>query len=179
MITKRFLKVFHDILLPDTQSEHLSRIYIMVVDAPIQESEAMSGLHTPDAVLIELHREQDACDVIVKMDDGTVYTALFATMPYLQRQMELNYQVTQQLSDTPPVRYMAMDTPHVLIESLDRDTIEDTIDNLIALDVFEGHFTRVTEHQTTDTTTRTTNNGRRATQEVAAVVISDVLVIQD
>ncbi len=149
----------------------------MVADAPKQEEASIAGLHTPEAVLIELHREKDACDVIVKMDDGTVYTALFATMPYLQRQMELNYQVTQQLSDTPPVRYMAMDTPHVLVQSLDRDTIEDTLDNLIALDVFEGHFTRVTEDTTTPP--RTTNNGRRATQEVAAVVISDVLVIQD
>jgi hypothetical protein len=153
----------------------------MVVDAPMQDEASIAGLHTPDAVLIELHREEDACDVIVKMDDGTVYTALFATMPYLQRQMELNYQVTQQVSDTPPVRYVAMDTPHILVQALDRDTIEDTIDNLIALDVFEGHFTRVTEHHTSDTTTtpRTGNNGRRATQEVAAVVISDVLVIQD
>jgi len=47
---------------------------------------------------------------------------------------------------------------------------------LMALDVFESHFTRVTEHQDTN---RTINVGRRATQEVAAVVISDVLVVQE
>lgn len=155
----------------------------MVINAPETEIGSIS-LHTPDKVWMEHHRDSHACDVIVRMDDGTVYTSLFVTMPYLQRQMELNYQVTQQVSDTPPVRYMTMDTPHILVQALDRDTIEDTIDNLIALDVFEGHFTRVTEHNTssdgtTTSNSRTSDDDSRATQEVAAVVISDVLVIQD
>lgn len=154
----------------------------MVINAPETEVGSIS-LHTPDKVWMEHHRDSDACDVIVKMDDGTVYTSLFVTLPYLHRQMELNFQVTQQVSDTPPVRYMTMDTPHILVQALDRDTIEDTIDNLIALDVFEGHFTRVTEHHTSDettsTSTRTSDDDSRATQEVAAVVISDVLVIQE
>lgn len=136
----------------------------------------MEGLHTPEKVWFELHREKDACDVLVEMDDGTVYTALFAVSAYIKRQMDLQFQVTQQLEDTPQVRYCVIDTPHILVEDLTRDNIEDTIDNLMALDVFESHFTRVTEHQDT---TRTINVGRRATQEVAAVVISDVLVVQE
>ena len=136
----------------------------------------MEGLHTPEKVWFELHREKDACDVLVQMDDGTVYTALFAVSAYLQRQMDLQFQVTQQLDDTPPVRYCVIDTPHVMVEELSHDIIEDTIDNLIALDVFESHFTRVTESNDAN---RTTSGGRRATQEVAAVVISDVLLVQE
>ena len=136
----------------------------------------MEGLHTPEKVWFELHREKDACDVLVQMDDGTVYTALFAVSAYIQRQMDLQFQVTQQLDDTPQVRYCVIDTPHIMVEELSHDVIEDTIDNLLALDVFESHFTRVTESNDAN---RTTSGGRRATQEVAAVVISDVLLTQE
>lgn len=140
----------------------------------------IDGLHAPDKVWFEIHTEGDACDVIVQMDDGTVYTAMFATLPYLERQMDLNLRLAQEIDDAPAVRYAVFDTPHIIVEALSRDAIEDTIDNLIALDVFEGHFTRVTEsnEETTDTT-RTSNDGKRATQEVAAVVIEDVLVVED
>lgn len=137
--------------------------------------EIMEGLHTPENVWFELHREKDACDVLVQMDDGTVYTALFALASYLQRQMDLQLQVTQQLHDTPQVRYCVIDTPHIIVDELSHDVIEDTIDNLIALDVFESHFIRVTEN---NDSSRTMGGGERATQEVAAVVISDVLVTQ-
>lgn len=131
----------------------------------------------PEDIWFELHREGDACDVIVRMDDGNVYTASFVTIDYLYRQMALNYEITQQLPDTPAVRYAAIDTGHVIVESLDKDTIEDTLDNLLALDVFESYFVRVTDDDEPEMT-RTTNGGRRATQEVAAVVISDVLLVQ-
>ena len=147
----------------------------------MSDASQLTGLHAPDKVWFELHHEKDACDVIVQMDDGTVYTAIFVIFGYLERQMQLHYEVTQQMQDTPPVRYTVMDTPHILVDELTRDIIEDTIDNLIALDVFESHFTRVTEHNNGNSTnpTRTSNGGRRATQEVAAVVISDVLVVED
>lgn len=136
----------------------------------------IEGLHTPEKIWFELHREKDACDVLVQMDDGTVYTALFALSAYLQRQMDLQFQVTQQLDDTPQVRYCVIDTPHIIVEELSHDIIEDTIDNLIALEVFESHFIRVTENADSS---RTMDGGRRATQEVAEVVISDVLVVQE
>lgn len=133
-------------------------------------------LHTPDEIFYELHREGDACDVIVRMDDKSVYTATFVTIDYLHRQMDLSFQVTRQLPDAPAVRYAVIDTTHIVVESLDKSTIEDTIDNLIALDVFESYFIRVTDDPAEDT--RTITDGRRATQEVASVVISDVLVVQ-
>lgn len=137
------------------------------------------SLQIPKRVWIEMYDslERDACDVIIEMESGILYTAVFVTLAYLKRQMDLSYQMSKQLPDTPPVRYAALETPHVLIENCERETIEDTIDNLLALDVFEGFFTQVTEDEREDN--RTTNNGKRATSEVAAVVISDVLAVEE
>ena len=131
----------------------------------------------PRHIWIEMLEEadEDACDVIVEMEDGRVFTAMFVTMPYLQHQMELNYHMCKQLADVPPVRYATLETPHVLVESLTRENLDDTIDNMLALDAFEGFFTLVTEDELSDA--RTTNNGKRATAEVAAVVISEVLAV--
>lgn len=137
-------------------------------------------IEIPKHVWTEMHHsdanEPDSCDVIVEMDSGKIYTALFITLPYLQRQMQLSFTMSTQLPDTPAVRYAVLETPHVVVDNLERDTIEDTIDNLLTLDVFGGVFTLVTEHDE-DTTTQTTTAGKRATTEVAAVVISDVLVV--
>ena len=59
----------------------------------------------PDKIFCEMHDEGDACDVTVQMEDGAIYTALFATVPYLQRQMALTYMVTASIPHTPPVRF--------------------------------------------------------------------------
>lgn len=144
-------------------------------------SDATPGLHTPEKVWFEVHEEGDACDALVCMDDGAVYTALFVTFEYLQRQLELHFQMTQQMPDAPEVAYYVLDTPHVLVSELTREIIEDTIDALLAQDVFESHFIRVTEEEADNTPepTRTNGDGRRATQEVAAVVISDVLMVEE
>jgi hypothetical protein len=150
----------------------------------------MLSLQIPKHVWIEMYdSERDACDVIVEMEDGTIYTAVFVTLPYLRRQMELSLAVCNQLPDAQPVRYAALETPHLVVENLDRDTIEDTIDNLLTLENFETMFTQVTEEPPTTTDTHTTTTataemralgvgGTRATQEIAAVVISDVLVVE-
>jgi hypothetical protein len=147
----------------------------------------MLNLQIPKQIWIEMYdNERDACDAIVEMEDGSIHTAMFVTLPYLRRQMELSLAVCNQLPDAQPVRYAALETPHIVVESLDRDTIEDTIDNLLGLDTFEAMFTQVTEEPvTTDTpTTKTATaefkslGGTRATQEIAAVVISDVLVVE-
>jgi hypothetical protein len=131
----------------------------------------------PRHIWIELleETETDSCDVIVEMEDGQVFTAMFVTMPYLQRQMDFNYHMSKQLPDVPPVRYATLETPHILVENLQRDTIEDTIDNLIALDMFEGFFTLVTDDEPENG--RTTSLGKRATTEVAAVLINEALAV--
>lgn len=145
----------------------------MVVDNSVIQDLMM----VPDRIWCEMQAEGDACDVIVQMENGAVFTALFATVPYIHRQMELTLMMTEGLPDTPPVRYAVLDTPHVIVENLERDTIEDAIDNLVTQDIFESLFTRVTEDDV-DHSERTSNDGRRATQEVAAVVIEDVLLVE-
>lgn len=138
-----------------------------------------ANLQIPKRVWIEMYdeTERDACDALIEMENGTIYTAVFVTLSYLRRQMDLSYEMSKQLPDAPPVRYAALETPHVLVDSTDRDTIEDTIDNLLALDVFEGFFTQVTEDEPEDA--RTKKKGKRATSEMAAVVISDVLAVEE
>jgi len=131
----------------------------------------------PDKILCEMHSEKDACDVIVQMENGTVFTALFATVPYIHRQMQLTLMMTEANPDTPPAQYAVLDTPHVIVADLERATIEDAVDNLVLQDVFESLFTRVTENKT-DNEERTINDGKRATQEVATVVIEDVLMVE-
>ncbi len=141
----------------------------------------MSPLLIPDRVWVEIHDDDaDARDVIVAMEDGTIFTALFVTPAYLHRQMQLTHDLCTQIPNTLPARFAALDTPHILIESLGRDAIEDTVDNLLAMEVFAGVFTQVTESELETTQAPTIGgNGRRATQEVAAVVLSDVLVVED
>ena len=146
----------------------------------MNNSGAMVNLQIPTRMWIELHAgDPDARDVIVKMEDGTIYTALFVTIPYLHRQMDLTFDLSSQIPDTVPSRFCALDIPHIAVESLERDAIEDTIDNLMAMEVFESVFTQITDPPETTTQDATRSNGRRATQEVAAVVLSEVLVVEE
>jgi hypothetical protein len=136
-------------------------------------------IHTPEKIWFEMHREKDACDVLVRMDDGLIYTATFVTFDYIKRQMDLNHAVARELEDAPSVRYAVIDTVHVVVESLVKDIIEDTIDNLLALDVFESYFVRVTETEAERITRTNQRDQKRATKEHAAVVISEVLVVNE
>lgn len=141
----------------------------------------MSVVSIPEHIWIEMQDsiEADACDVIVKMENGAYYTAVFVTLPYLQRQMDLSYQVSKQLPDTTPVHYAALETPHIIVADLARETIEDTIDNLITLDMFENLFTQVTDGVGNEYDQPARTKGKLATAEVAAVVLSDVLLVED
>ena len=130
----------------------------------------------PEKILCEMHEADDACDVMVWMEDGALYTALFATVSHVLRQMELTKMVTETIPETPPVRYAVLDTPHIIVDQLERRTIEDTIDNLVAQDVFESLFTRVTEDDKADNR-RYDRDSDHATQEIATAVIEEVLVV--
>lgn len=146
------------------------------------DHDPMANLQIPVQIWVEVHSDDvDARDVLVRMEDGNVYTSLFVTPDYIKRQMELTFELSKQIEDTIPRRFCTLDVPHIVVESLERDVIEDALDNLLAMEVFEGVFTQVTDppqDTTTPTTTSTTNGGTRATQEVAAVVLSDVLVVE-
>jgi hypothetical protein len=137
------------------------------------------AIFIPKRIWIEMHDsvEVDACDVIVEMENGCYYTAMFVTLPYLARQMDLSYDISKNLPDTPAVRYAALETPHIIVPDLSRDTIEDTIDNLLALDTFESLFTQVTDEDGNEYEAPI-YGGKRATAEVAAVVLNEVLVVE-
>jgi hypothetical protein len=146
----------------------------------------MLDLQIPQQIWIEMYDEaRDACDVMVKMEDGNIYTAVFVTLPYLRRQMSLTLSMCSQIPDAQPVCFAALETPHIILETLEREIIEDTIDNLLTMENFGTMFTRVTEEAPADpkappqkTDIRSTKEIERATQEVAAVVIADVLMIE-
>jgi hypothetical protein len=83
--------------------------------------------------------ELGSADVLAEMDDGSLWMARFVTIPYLQQQMDYGLQVSEGLPNTPEVRYATIDTRHIIVDRLDLDTIEDVIDNLLALDVFREY----------------------------------------
>ncbi len=144
---------------------------------------AVRSLQIPVRIWIEKHdndsKNPDACDVIVKMEDETYHTAVFVTLPYLARQMDLSYEVGKGLPYNPPVRYAALDAPHIIVPNLEHDTIEDTIDNLLALDIFENLFTQVTDEEGAEHNSPSPRTGKRATKEVAAVVLNEVLMVTE
>ncbi|NPV66095.1 MAG: hypothetical protein HPY64_02990 [Anaerolineae bacterium] len=84
-------------------------------------------------------------DVLAEMDDQSLWMARFVTIPYLQEQMDYGLQASRSLRNTPEVRYATIETRHIIVDRLDIDTIEDVIDNLLALDVFESMFALVSD----------------------------------
>ena len=84
---------------------------------------------------------RDSTDVLVLTEDDELWAASFVTIPFLQRQMQASREVAHDIANMPPVRFVAIETPHVIVDALDQDTIEDTIDNLMTLGVFESVFT--------------------------------------
>lgn len=89
---------------------------------------------------IDFDPKHGSTEVIVELEDGTYWTASFATVSFLHRQMETSRAVARDYSYMPQVRFVAIETPHVFVDSLDEDTIEDTIDNMVTLGVFESAF---------------------------------------
>ncbi|TVR24572.1 MAG: hypothetical protein EA396_01190 [Anaerolineaceae bacterium] len=146
------------------------------------DQDATNHLQIPVNVWVELHADdRDARDVLVKMEDGNLYTSVFVTPSYITRQMELTFEFSKHIEDTIPARFCTLDVPHIVVESLNREAIEDTIDNLLAMGLFGSAFTQVTDppEDPANSQPTTSNGGTRATQEVAAVVLSDVLVVED
>ncbi len=83
---------------------------------------------------------EGSVDVLAEMEDSSLWMARFVTIPYLREQMEYGRQGSQAYTDAPEIRYATIETRHVIVDRLDLNTIEDVIDNLLALDVFESMF---------------------------------------
>lgn len=79
--------------------------------------------------------ETGDADVMVEMETAEVWTAHFVTVPYLQQQLELSMAMTPH-----KIGFMALDTPHVIIQRLERDVIEDVVYELMGSGTFESVF---------------------------------------
>jgi hypothetical protein len=88
----------------------------------------------------------DSADVLVEMEDERLWQAHFVTLPHLQQEMRLSQDVAQQHHRALAItQFLALETPHVIVEKLTADIIEDVIDNLMALGVFESVFLKFDE----------------------------------
>lgn len=93
---------------------------------------------------------EGSVDVLAEMEDETLWMARFATIPYIQEQMTYSFEASSDLSNTPAARYATIETQHIIVDRLDMDTIENVIDNLLELGVFESMFARVASREITD-----------------------------
>jgi len=83
---------------------------------------------------------QGGVDVMVEMENGELWTAHFVTVPYLKQQIELSKSVADDQSELGNVGFVALETPHVIVEKLDQEAIEDIVEDLMVLGTFEAVF---------------------------------------
>lgn len=83
----------------------------------------------------------DSADVLVEMEDNKLWQAHFVTLVHLQQEMQLSLDVARQHNGAlAPTQFLALETPHIIVEKLTPEIIEDVVDNLMALGVFESVF---------------------------------------
>jgi hypothetical protein len=83
---------------------------------------------------------QGDVDVTVEMENGEMWTAHFVTVPYLRQQIDLSKTVADDQSELGSVGFVALETPHVIVEKLDQESIEDIVEDLMVLGTFEAVF---------------------------------------
>lgn len=88
---------------------------------------------------------EGSADVMVEMENGELWTAHFVTLPYLKQQMSLSLAVAERHRSLGSIGFVALETPHVIVDHLEREIIEDIVDNLLALGTFEAVFDLVTD----------------------------------
>jgi hypothetical protein len=87
--------------------------------------------------------ETDSADVLVEMEDENLWQAHFVTLPHLQQEMQLSLDVARQHNRAlAATQFLALEIPHVIVEKLTPEIIEDVVDNLMALGIFESVFAR-------------------------------------
>lgn len=133
----------------------------------------MVCLSFPNQIWFELHPEGDCCDAFVHAEDDCLYSAFFVTPAYIQRQMRLTSEMARSQQGATPLTYAVLDLPHLVVDTMARETLEEVIYHLISQDVFEGSFTRVSAEPTSSG-----DDSRFATREMAAVVMHDVLRVE-
>jgi hypothetical protein len=90
---------------------------------------------------LDFDPETDSVDALVEMEDGKLWQAHFVTLAHLQQEMQLSLDVARQHQRAlAATQFLALETPHVIVERLTSEIIEDVVDNLMALGVFESVF---------------------------------------
>jgi hypothetical protein len=90
---------------------------------------------------LDFDPETDSVDALVEMEDGKLWQAHFVTLAHLQQEMKLSLDVARQHQRAlATTEFLALETPHVIVERLTSEIIEDVVDNLMALGVFESVF---------------------------------------
>jgi hypothetical protein len=85
--------------------------------------------------------DTDSADVLVEMEDERLWQAHFVTLAHLQQEMQLSLDVARQYDKSLALtQFLTLETPHVIVEKLTSEIIEDVVDNLMALGVFESVF---------------------------------------
>lgn len=87
----------------------------------------------------------EGVDVMVEMINDEVWTAHFVTLSYLKQQIEMSIAVANAEVVLGHSGFVALETPHVIVERLDREAIEDIVDDLLTLGTFESVFDLVTD----------------------------------
>lgn len=85
--------------------------------------------------------EADCADVLVEMEDSQLWQAHFVTLTHLQQEMQLSLAVAHDFDRAlAATQFLTLETPHVVVEKLTQDVVEDVVDNLMALGTFESVF---------------------------------------
>jgi len=87
--------------------------------------------------------ETDSVDVLVEMEDSKLWQAHFVTPAHIQQEMNVSLTVARDFNRSlAATRFLALETPHVVVEKLTSEIIEDVVDNLLALGIFETVFSQ-------------------------------------
>lgn len=90
---------------------------------------------------VDFDPTSDSADVLVELENDELWQAHFVTLPHLQQEMQLSLDVARDYKDLlTATQFITVETPHVIVERLTADVIEDVVDNLMALGVFETVF---------------------------------------
>ena len=90
----------------------------------------------------------DSADVLVEMEDNKLWQAHFVTLAHLQQEMQLSLDVARQYDKSLALtQFLTLEIPHVIVEKLTSEIIEDVVDNLMALGVFESVFAQCGERE--------------------------------
>ena len=92
--------------------------------------------------------DTDSADVLVEMEDERLWQAHFVTLAHLQQEMQLSLDVARQYDKSLALtQFLTLEIPHVIVEKLTSEIIEDVVDNLMALGVFESVFAQCIERE--------------------------------